>query len=202
MRDYIPFEYPATEDGESTAVLNEGEVLMIRRMQLGLTQHQVAEMAGIYFSQYQRLEGGERFFSGCSMRIGLAVCTVLRLDPNDFIRTDVRPAKTEYLTHLSMFDPPGPHKVGRRKIRKDIMELRIGGGYILVPESVLHALGMPKHIRFLNEKHKKRLLLTGADSANSIPVTKDGLLSIRESGVYEDPVWNCVKMSSGQGQKR
>ena len=66
--DYIPFEYPSTADGEFTAVLNEGQILLTRRLQLGLTIQQVADMSGIRFSQYQRLEGGERLFSGCSMK--------------------------------------------------------------------------------------------------------------------------------------
>ena len=39
--DYIPFEYPATADGEYTAVLNEGQILLTRRLQLGLTIQQV-----------------------------------------------------------------------------------------------------------------------------------------------------------------
>lgn len=63
----------------------EKDILKNRREELGLTQQQVAETAHIQIRQYQRLESGERNISGASMRIGLAVCAVLRLDPYRFL---------------------------------------------------------------------------------------------------------------------
>jgi len=60
------------------------QILKDRRIDLGLTQQQVADMARIQLRQYQRLESGERSMSGASMRIGLSVCHVLRLDPYRF----------------------------------------------------------------------------------------------------------------------
>lgn len=63
----------------------ERDILRNRREELGLTQQQVAEAAHIQIRQYQRLESGERNISGASMRIGLSVCAVLRLDPYRFL---------------------------------------------------------------------------------------------------------------------
>ena len=50
-----------------------------------MTQQQVADAAHIQTRQYQRLENGERNISGASMRIGLSVCAVLKLDPYRFM---------------------------------------------------------------------------------------------------------------------
>lgn len=63
----------------------EKDILRNRREQLGMTQQQVADAAHIQIRQYQRLESGERNISGASMRIGLSVCAVLRLDPYRFL---------------------------------------------------------------------------------------------------------------------
>lgn len=62
----------------------EHEILRSRRQQLGFTQQQVASNAKIQLRQYQRLESGERSMSGASMRVALAVCHALRLDPYRF----------------------------------------------------------------------------------------------------------------------
>lgn len=78
---FVPFEFPTSLDGEFFIGLEDKEVLRSRREQLGMTQQEVATRAGIKLPQYQRLESGERQLSGCSMRIGLAICAVLLLDP-------------------------------------------------------------------------------------------------------------------------
>lgn len=59
-------------------------ILQNRRKQLGMTQQQVADTARIQLRQYQRLESGERSMAGASMRIGLSVCSALKLDPFRF----------------------------------------------------------------------------------------------------------------------
>lgn len=59
-------------------------ILKNRRIELGMTQQQVADAAHIQVRQYQRLETGERSMSGASMRIGLSICSVLKLDPFRF----------------------------------------------------------------------------------------------------------------------
>lgn len=69
---------------EYERVQADHHILLTRRQQLGMTQQQVADAAGIQLRQYQRLESGERSMSGASMRIGLSICTVLKLDPYRF----------------------------------------------------------------------------------------------------------------------
>lgn len=60
-------------------------ILRKRRLQMRLTQEEVAEIAKIQLRQYQRLESGERDISNSSFRIGLSVCFALKLDPNRFL---------------------------------------------------------------------------------------------------------------------
>lgn len=78
---FVPFEFPSSPDGEYFIGLDDAGVLRSRREQLGLTQQEVASRAGIKLQQYQRLEAGTHHLDGCSMRIGLAICAVLLLDP-------------------------------------------------------------------------------------------------------------------------
>ena len=70
---------------EFTLIALEHDMLKHRRIALGLTQQQVADLAHIQWRQYQRLESGERSIYSASMRIGLSVCWVLKLDPFRFI---------------------------------------------------------------------------------------------------------------------
>ncbi len=62
-----------------------GTYLASLRRGRDMTQQQVADAAHIQARQYQRLENGERNISGASMRIGLSVCAVLKLDPYRFM---------------------------------------------------------------------------------------------------------------------
>lgn len=71
---FVPYELPTSSDGRFVIGQEDYQVLRSRREQLELTQQQVADRAGIKLQQYQRLETGERHLSGCSMRIGLAIC--------------------------------------------------------------------------------------------------------------------------------
>lgn len=79
MITFIPFKFPETNGWMHC--LTDGQVLRRRREEMGLTQQQVADKAGIQLRQYQRFESNERGLSGASMRIGLSVCSVLKLDP-------------------------------------------------------------------------------------------------------------------------
>ena len=63
----------------------ESAVLQRRRNELGLSQQMVADCAGISLRQYQRFELGERYLRSASMRIGLAICDILALDPHRFV---------------------------------------------------------------------------------------------------------------------
>ena len=50
----VPFEFPRSSDGRYYSVLTDDGVLKSRRKQLGLTQQEVADLAHIQLSQYQR----------------------------------------------------------------------------------------------------------------------------------------------------
>ncbi|MBQ6321829.1 MAG: helix-turn-helix transcriptional regulator [Lachnospiraceae bacterium] len=195
MRDaYIPFEYPATDDGEFTAVLNEGQILLTRRLQLGLTIQRVADMSGIRFSQYQRLEGGERLFSGCSMKIGLAVCAALLLNPMDIIHPHVHPQSPQTLSRPPLFDPPNTHRAGRKKSRQDIMELIITGDQIIVPEEVAAALGRPRRIWYTLDRYNDRVLLSAENPGPTESNILTGIdLSIPAVGIFRQPSKYAVK---------
>ena len=81
--DLIEYEFPRRMVHGSNCIVGQQEhhILRTRREQLELTQQQVADKAKIQLRQYQRLESGERSVLGASMRIGLSVCAVLKLDP-------------------------------------------------------------------------------------------------------------------------
>ena len=65
-------------------ILTDKAILQSRRKELGYTQQQVADLAQIQLRQYQRFESGEREMHSASMRIGLSICAVLKLDPYRF----------------------------------------------------------------------------------------------------------------------
>ena len=62
-----------------------GKILRRRRLELGMTQEQVALKLGMSIHQYQRYEYSEHRFPNIPMRIGLRVCTVLELDPFELL---------------------------------------------------------------------------------------------------------------------
>ena len=88
---FVPFEFPTSPDGRYFVGLDDKGILRSRREQLGMTQQEVANRAGIKLPQYQRIESGERQLSGCSMRIGLAICAVLLLDPYEQVHVSAVP---------------------------------------------------------------------------------------------------------------
>ena len=59
----------------------EAEMLRKARIEMGYTQQQVATLIGVHIKAYQRLEYGERDIRNASMKIGLAICAVLYIDP-------------------------------------------------------------------------------------------------------------------------
>ena len=153
MFTYKPFEFPQSRDGQYSLCLDDAGVLRSRREQLGLTMQQVADIAGVQFSQYQRLEAGERTLSGCSMRIGLSICAALLLDPCEMIGVTVKQPDPDSLQPQRIFDKdtlnqPSIGKVGRKQIRKDIMTVYFNHPEypIIIPHNVLIAMGEPHDI--------------------------------------------------------
>ena len=84
--EFKPLELPTTTfEGEEWVMFAHDYVLLKnRRLELGLTQLQVADKAKIQLRQYQRVESGERHITGASARIMLAICAVLKIDPYEF----------------------------------------------------------------------------------------------------------------------
>lgn len=78
---FLHYDLDAHKEGEWTIVQPEQHILQQRRKELGYTQKQVADKAGILVGQYQRMESGDRLITGSSGRILLSVCEVLKLDP-------------------------------------------------------------------------------------------------------------------------
>ncbi len=63
----------------------ETEILQKARKKKGLSQQQVATLAGVHIRQYQRLEYGERPMGSINMRFGLAVCAILEINPFELV---------------------------------------------------------------------------------------------------------------------
>ena len=59
----------------------EAEILREARLRMGYTQQEIADLIGVHIRAYQRLEYGERDIRNASMKIGVAICAVLGLDP-------------------------------------------------------------------------------------------------------------------------
>ena len=62
-----------------------GQMLRDRRLELGMTQEEVALELGMSIHQYQRYEYGETKLSNCRMKIGLKICAILELDPYEAV---------------------------------------------------------------------------------------------------------------------
>ena len=58
-----------------------GELLRDRRLELGLSQEELALELGMSIHQYQRYEYGETKLANCRMQIGLRICAILELNP-------------------------------------------------------------------------------------------------------------------------
>lgn len=187
---FVDFESPKTKDSQYFIVLDEPGILRSRREQLGFTMQQVAEMCNIQFSQYQKLESGERTLSGCSMKTGLAVCAALLLDPFDMVTVDVE-QKTE-LKPQPVIDIKIdlPKRAGRRQIRKDIMTayLNYEDYSMMVPYDVLAHIGVesnpPRYVQLMWHLDSRRIVIRPADEytkeAIDVPAEEyeDSILSL------------------------
>ena len=59
----------------------EAEIIRARRIELGISQQDLATAVGLQIRQYQRFEYGERLVSKASLKQGLRICAALELDP-------------------------------------------------------------------------------------------------------------------------
>ena len=63
-------------------------ILREKRLVLGLTQQQVADKAKIAYTQYQRLESGERSIMAASFQLACRVLHALDMDADKFFNGD------------------------------------------------------------------------------------------------------------------
>lgn len=212
MFTFIPFEFPVSRDGKYTKVCTNNVILKTRRDQLGLSQQDVADMVGISLGHYQRLEYEEPNLEGCSMRVGLAVCATLLLDPFEMISVNATQPDPESIKPLEPFDThllvdlrktKKSKKVGRKQIRREIMTIYVNHSYynLIIPNDVLTALGKPKYIEFLQLIKEKRILIRGlsSPSENSFTVpnyTYEGHLLAMPGG---HEITNDAKIAFGWG---
>ncbi len=66
----------------------EAMILVKRRKEMGMTQSDVAEQAGISLQHYQLYEYGRRKLSSGNMLLGLKICAILELEPYEFVFED------------------------------------------------------------------------------------------------------------------
>lgn len=60
-------------------------IMKKRRTEMGFTQTDVAEEAGISLQQYQNFEYGKRKITNCSTIMALRICAALELDPYELV---------------------------------------------------------------------------------------------------------------------
>ena len=71
------------------------ETIKNARLELKLTQMEVAEILGLSVRQYQKYENGEKELAEAPFQVGIALCELLHLDPYDFV---------DSLTEIAEFD--------------------------------------------------------------------------------------------------
>lgn len=170
----VPFEFPKSADGEYFSALGDSGILKSRRIQLGLTQQEVADKAHIYLSQYQRLESGDNYLSGSSMKIGLSVCAALLLNPYDFVDINIDQPDPTTMRPQQIIGEGIPENIftrkraGRKPIRKEIMTVYVNcDDYsLLIPYGILNKLGDPEYIQLRWNISKRRIVIIPATSAD------------------------------------
>ena len=60
-------------------------IMKKRRKEMGFTQGDIAEEAGITLQQYQNFEYGRRKIAKCSTILALRICAALELDPYELV---------------------------------------------------------------------------------------------------------------------
>ena len=169
----IPYEFPVSSDGKYILMQSDNQVLLSRREQLGLTQQQVADIAGIQLRQYQRIESGEREIENCSMHVGLSVCAALLLDPYGFIsfNSEDQPDPAT-LRPQPVFDSgipedltKTPKRPGRKPIKRNAMKVYLNHERYtaIIPTDVLEAMGCPEYFQFLYNKDNNKIVLCPAE---------------------------------------
>ena len=61
-----------------------GGNLVYYRKLAGLTQQQIADIAGIKLRHYQRVESGENHITNCTGKVMMRILIALKIDPFEF----------------------------------------------------------------------------------------------------------------------
>ena len=75
-------------DGYCLGHVKHNTILREKRLVLGLTQQQVADLAKVSYCQYQRFESGERNIMTASFQIACRVIKALNMDIDKFYNGD------------------------------------------------------------------------------------------------------------------
>lgn len=170
MYHFIPFEFPKSLDGKLFAALSDNRIFFNRRTKFGLTQQQVADMAGVPLRQYQRLETGEVDLLKSSMGFGLSVCAVLMLDPYEISAVTVKQPDPSKLKPQDIIDVKEsdvfPPKAGRKAKQRDSVRIGLNKDRfsIIIPYEALSLIGRPKYILMRWNIEKRRFLISASDA--------------------------------------
>ena len=75
-------------DGYCLGHFKHNSILREKRLVLGLTQQQVADLAKVNYGQYQKFESGERNIMTASFQIACRVIKALNMDIDKFFNGD------------------------------------------------------------------------------------------------------------------
>ena len=180
MIQFVPFEFPQSIDGEFVCLLDDAGILRARREQLGFTQQQVAEKAGIHFSQYQRLEAGESSLASYTMKAGLAICAILLLNPYEFVGVHVdQPDPAAMKPHppfdVNLPDALRAKRPGRKQAQRNVMTVYVNyrDYSLLIPYEALSHIGNPSFVQIRWNIPERRILIANVteeeESAFDVP---------------------------------
>lgn len=158
-------EFNEIEELEGLRIVHMGAgardgLLQEKRLNLEMTQQQVADEAKISLSTYQKFESGERNIRTASFDITCRVLRALGMDPTDFF-------DGKYVFgEPTFFDSEGQKYVKTgRLITEDIdddeainvMRVHIVNRSLVIPLKILRAMGRPSVIKLLFNKEEKKL---------------------------------------------
>lgn len=178
MPIFVPYEFPHTKDNQYFAFQSDDRIFFSRRQQLNMTQQELADRACAPLRQIQRLEAGDSDITTCPMGTALSICAALLLDPYQFIRINPQPNPESLkplplLEDFSMEDPfHRKGRVGRKPIQRDIMTIYFNNPSfsIMIPSTVLEALGKPSFIDIRWKSGDNRLFFSGSKDSGTFDV--------------------------------
>lgn len=172
-------EFNGIEELEGLRVVHMGAgardgLLQEKRLNLEMTQQQVADAAKIGLSTYQKFESGERNIRTASFDITCRVLRALGMDPTDFF-------DGKYVFgEPTFFDSEGQKYVKTgRLVSEDIdddeainvMRVHIVDRSLIIPLKILRAMGSPSFIKLLFNMDEKKMGIQALNNADDDTVT-------------------------------